>query len=279
MHGRQNSENKMAQPEQEILKKPIIGINCDLDMTGEGRVYKRPYLFIYTNYFDAIVRAGGIPVLLPCVEAKNDVRQQLSCIDGLMLTGCLHDIDPGVYGCPDHDASAIMPERRQDFDLSLAKFLLRMKDLPILAICSGMQLVNVAAGGTLIQEICNEYSSTIDYFQMDRAEQIVHEVDIQPNSRLARISGRAVLGVNSVHHQAIDKIAPGFHEAARSPDGVVEAIETAGDHYVIGIQWHPERLTHEDLHMHLFHNFIEQANINKGRGVETARSSSSEGKT
>lgn len=257
------------------MNKPIIGINCDLDMTGEGRVYNSPYLFIYVNYFDAIVRAGGIPVLLPCVEAENDVRQQLSCIDGLMLTGCLHDIDPGAYGCPDHDTPGIMPERRQAFDLSLAKISLRMNDLPILAICSGMQLINVAAGGTLVQEIRSEHTSMIEHFQMDRAEQIVHEVGIQPNSRLARISGRAILGVNSVHHQAIDRIAPGFHESARSSDGVVEAIETTGDQYVIGIQWHPERISHEDPHMHLFRSFIKQANNHKGRGVGTGQSFSS----
>ena len=222
--------------------KPIIGVNSDFDLEGAGRVYKKPYLFIYANYFEAIIDAGGIPVLLPFLDNEACLENVLSRIDGLLLGGCINDIDPSLYGEKVNPNASIVPRQKMDFDILLAKTTLKMK-IPILGICSGMQLLNVAAGGNLIQHISESFDDCIEHFRLDKAAEFIHKIKIEQNSKLSEILQSEEIEVNSTHHQAIGTLAPSLKVTAKANDGVIEAIENEGEDFVVGVQWHPERLT------------------------------------
>jgi len=224
-----------------------VGINCDF-RTGDS---KGDRLFLYTYYFDAMIRAGGLPILLPFLEEARDLEQALSGCDAVLLTGG-DDLDPASYGAVSRNETNIADKRRLQFDLALAKAALQRR-MPVFGICMGAQLLNVAAGGTLIQHL--ETSDT--HRQSKRASEIVHDVTVSAGSRLAGIVGEGTLGVNSSHHQAIDKVAPGFTVVARDQDDVIEAIERAGDPLTFAVQWHPERLLARPRHMRLFRALVE----------------------
>jgi putative glutamine amidotransferase len=241
------------------MRKPLIGINSDLNDSGKGHLYRHPYLFVYTNYFDAITRAGGIPVLLPFLEDDHDVVELIGQLDGLLLIGCLGDIDQKIYQGQRTEAANLMPERRQNFDLKLIKQAMADKELPVLAICSGVQLLNVACGGSLHQDITDCGQSSDKHMQLERSNELVHPINADPNSRLGRLLQAETLGVNSMHHQAIAEVASGFKVSARADDGVIEAIEFEGDQFLLGVQWHPERLPNETIHQRLFQSLVEQA--------------------
>lgn len=228
------------------MTKPVVGINCDME-TGDP---KGDRLFLYTDYFDAIVRAGGLPVLVPFLEDPADLEQALAGCDAVLLTGG-GDLAPSSYGASPHEATRAAQKRRLDFDLALAKAVLD-RDMPVFGICMGAQLLNVAAGGTLIQHL--ETSAT--HQQNARAAEIVHQVTVVPGSLLARILGEEPLGVNSTHHQAVNNVAPGFAVSAHAPDGTIEAIERPGTPLTFAVQWHPERLLEHQRHRKLFETLV-----------------------
>jgi len=236
------------------MAKPVIGINCDLDTEGTGRPLPRPYLFIYTAYFDAVAQAAGIPLLIPFMDNQRDIEQALSKADALLLTGG-GDVDPAFYKSELHPETVKAAGRRLQFDLSITKMALSQQK-PILGICMGMQMLNVAAGGTLRQAI-NRGDPEINHKQMNRYNQEVHNIQILPDTRLAQIVGDNTLRVNSTHHHGVDQIAPGFRVSATAPDGLVEAIESKDAQFVIGVQWHPERLLSYSQHLTLFTALIE----------------------
>jgi len=241
------------------MRKPLIGINSDLNDSGKGHLYRHPYLFVYTNYFDAITQAGGIPVLLPFLEDDDDVVEMISRLDGLLLIGCLGDIDPKIYQGQRAEAENLMPERRQNFDLKLIKRAMTDKKLPVLGICSGIQLLNVACGGSLHQDITDCGKNSKKHMQLERPQELVHPISVDPNSGLGRLLQVETLGVNSMHHQAIAEVAPGFKVVARADDGIIEAIEFEGDEFILGVQWHPERLPNETIHQRLFQRLVEHS--------------------
>ena len=239
--------------------KPVVGINCDVDVHGGGRLYKRPYVYLYLSYFEAVLRAGGIPFLLPLLQSESDAEELIAQLDALLLTGCGGDVDPASYGTAVQSATKIMPELRQRFDMILIRTALAKSQIPILAICAGMQLVNVAAGGTLIQDLQAINPDATDHHQLQNAERMIHKVRIEGLSRLAKIIGGSELEVNSTHHQAIDEVANGFVVSARASEGVIEAIEATDERFILCVQWHPERLSTEHRHQRLFEALIEQA--------------------
>ena len=240
------------------MRKPIIGINCDLDDTGAGRPRKGPYLYLYTEYFDAITRAGGIPVLIPFLRSTEDVEQILDCLDGLLLTGGTDDLDPALYGQPTHPETKVTSKRRMDSDLLLTKTALA-RSMPILAICQGMQLLNLTGGGTMLQHLADKSAGLARHQDFQRANQTVHRVRIKPDSLLAQIVGKEPLGVNSTHHQALDRIADDFVVSAQAEEGIVEAVESATAEFVLGVQWHPERLIDDSRNQKLFLAIVERA--------------------
>ena len=236
------------------MSKPVIGINCDLDPAGAGRTYPKPCLFLYTDYFDSVVRAGGVPLLIPFLEDQADIEAALGAVDGLLLVGG-GDVDPTLYGQKPHRTTNVAAERRQRFDASLARTALA-GDKPVLGICMGVQMMNVAAGGTLLQHIDDAREGPLQHSRPLEAFDEVHEVRIVRGSRLAGIVQPSPLNVNSTHHQAIDRVAAGFEVSARADDGVIEAIERPGERLVLGVQWHPERLTANPRHLALFQALV-----------------------
>ncbi len=238
------------------MTRPVIGIDCNLKMRERyGEEY--PQHELRREYSDAIELAGGVPILLPIIEDPRLVDEQLDIVDGLLLSGG-PDLDPRLYGAPEHENVTPMHPDRQVYGLELARAAIR-RDIPLLAICGGLQLVNVCCGGKLITHLPDEVGEAVRHRHNGRPTE--HEVVIESNTRLHRIVGCDRLAVNSSHHQAVKTLGVGLRVTARSPDGVVEAIEMRGDIFCVCVQWHPERLVPDRAeHLALFEALVEASN-------------------
>jgi putative glutamine amidotransferase len=251
-----------------MMSKPLIGIGSDV-LISQG---ERDRAFVFTTYVEALRRAGAMPVLIP-PQPENAVPL-LDGLDGLVLAGG-EDCDPAAYGQERHPTCAPMDHRRQSNDLTLAKTA-RERGIPTLGICLGMQMMNVAAGGTLIQDIESAIDTRIGHASepSDRAR---HEVTVEPSTLTGRIIGERELTVNSSHHQAVGDIAPGLVPTAHAPDGVVEGIEDPKHPFYVGVQWHPEDMAGETCAEKLFAALVEAAKSRAGhRRSDTEVSLSSE---
>ncbi|MFO7898290.1 MAG: gamma-glutamyl-gamma-aminobutyrate hydrolase family protein [Planctomycetota bacterium] len=236
------------------MSRPAIGLDCGLQVRSRhGRDYER--LEVPRHYTDAVELAGGIPVLLPVIDDPGLVDQQLDLVDGLLLIGA-DDLAPRLYGEPVHPETRPMHPDRQVYDLELARAAIR-RDVPVLGVCGGLQLVNVCCGGKLIQHLPDEVGDDAPH-RADDGGFTEHEVFIEPHSRLHRILGRERLVVNSGHHQAAKTLGVKLRVTARSPDGVVEALEMTGDAFCVCVQWHPEQLARDHAdHLALFEALVE----------------------
>jgi len=210
-------------------------------------------------YANAARAAGLAPIILPPLEAA-ELAPLLDAVDGVILTGG-EDIDPGAYGAL-RAPSVHDPHRQRDAcELALTR-LARERNVPTLAICRGIQLVNVALGGTLVQDIPSERPSGINHDQANAREDRLHAVSITPGSKLAAALGATDITVNSSHHQSVDRVAAGLRVTARAPDGIIEGVEWAGDEWwMLGVQWHPEELIRDTKAWDrgLFRAFADQA--------------------
>lgn len=226
--------------------KPIIGIGSDI-RSPQG---KRESAFTYLTYTEAVRLAGGIPVLVP--PQPENANELVRDLDGVLLAGG-DDCDPSVYGEERHPATETMDERRQWNDLALAKAA-REQNVPTLGICLGVQVMNVAAGGSLIQDI----ESKIEHASIpeDRAR---HDVIIEKGTQLASVLPKCELNVNSSHHQAIKSVGEGLRVTAHAPDGIIEGLEDPKHPFYLGVQWHPEDMKGEASATSLFAAFIEAA--------------------
>lgn len=236
-----------------MSRKPLIGIN------GEFRPAKKdtiPLTWVNTGYYDSVSAAGGLPTLIPPLAEDEDLRQYLEMLDGLVLAGCNFDLDPIRLGMERHPHTRPMPARREDFDRRLCKLALEMR-IPTLAIGLGMQTMNVICGGTLIQHIPEDIPRS--FHHRDPVENCLrHIIDIVPGTRMDKIYGPGEIRVNSQHHMAVDQVGTPFRVCATSPDGVIEAYETANDDwFCLGVQWHPENETASALDMQVFETFLE----------------------
>ena len=228
--------------------KPIIGINCDYEEEG-----KQPYSFTYRDYSEAVVAAGGIPLLLPVIKDKNDVELLLEKIDGLLITGG-NDVPPQRYGEEKHEKTVCVHPDKDSSDFILVGTAIRMKK-PLLAICYGIQLVNVALGGSLIQDIPSEVKTPIIH-KDSQNDHYTHAVSIRKDSLLHRIIGIDRIEANSTHHQAIKRLGKGLKDTAHTSDGITEAIEWKDYPFLVGVQWHPERMIDSPHHLALFNALI-----------------------
>ena len=237
------------------MSKPIIGIGSDV-YVSEG---ERDRAFVYTNYTEALRRAGAIPVIIP--PQPENAAEIVAGLDGLLLAGG-YDCDPKLYGEDRHPTVETMDERRQQNDLSLAKAA-RERGIPTLGVCLGLQVMNVAAGGTLIQDIDSAIETEIVHASEpeDRAR---HDVIVEDGTHLASILGARELNVNSSHHQAIRNVAKGLRVTAHAPDGIVEGLEDPRHPFYLGVQWHPEDMTGEESSSTLFAAFVEAARAYAG---------------
>lgn len=230
---------------------PVIGIT--LDSEEPGGYSKFPWYALRQNYCGAVARAGGLPLPLPHEPDLADAY--LDRIQGLIVTGGAFDVDPALFGATARHATVTLKARRTGFELAMVKGALE-RDMPILGICGGQQLLNVALGGTLIQHIPDEVADCLAHEQPNPRDQPGHEVELVAGSRLAAIAGTLRIAVNSAHHQAVKAVAPGCIVDAVAPDGVIEGIEDPRRAFCIGVQWHPE-FTISPADAALYRAFIE----------------------
>jgi putative glutamine amidotransferase len=199
-----------------------------------------PRVRLNEAYVNAVRSAGLVPIVLPPVDAK-ELDAVLDAVQGVVLTGG-EDIDPAEYGQRRRPEVEAVHTRRDACEIALARRA-RERRLPTLAICRGIQVVNVAFGGTLIQDIPAQQPSGINHDQSKERAKRLHDVRVEKNSRLARALDATQLSVNSSHHQSVDRVAEGFKVTARAPDGIIEGMETPDDEWwMLAVQWHPEEL-------------------------------------
>lgn len=232
------------------MDKPIVGIGADVGVSETGR----ERAFNYLSYVDSLRRAGAVPVLIP--PQPENAEELLDQLDGVVLAGG-YDCDPTLYGEDPHPSCETMDCRRQDNDLALAR-VAREKGVPMLGICLGAQVMNVAAGGNLFQDILSQIDGAINHAS-EPENRSRHDVSIEPQTRLAAILGNRQFNVNSSHHQSVREAGRGLRVAAKAPDGVIEAVEDPQHPFYVGVQWHPEDMAGERSATKLFETFVEAA--------------------
>lgn len=230
---------RVTVPEANVpaLDAPLIGI---ASLTSE-------------NYIRAVRESGGIPIVLPNTDGSVErVDDYLALLDGLLMPGGA-DIPPSEYGEEPHETVELLDDARFHFEKALITAWMQKTDKPLLGICLGSQWINVASGGSLVQDIPSEFN--VNHRDTD------HLVTIEPDSRLSRIFGATEVEVNSWHHQAVRKLGEGLRVVAKSPDGIIEATETTDpDRFLIGVQWHPEKLMPDNTtQAKLLEAFVEAA--------------------
>jgi len=240
--------------------KPIIGVTPDFnagdrkDMGG-----KEPTYFLRARYLEAIEAVGGLPLVLPLVTDAVRQRLLLSKIDGLLVTGSGSDLAPELYGERQRFRFRRMSRQRSALELGIAKLAYRA-GVPTLGICGGMQSMNVALGGTLIQDISSQVPTSISHQPPSPATKPAHVIEVVPQTLMRRIAGRATIQVNSSHHQSVKKLAGPLVTSAVAPDGVIEAIESCSHPFYLGVQWHPECLYSNDpIQKRLFQALVKAA--------------------
>ncbi len=231
------------------------------------------------TYLEAILRAGGVPLILPAAPSPELVAEYVRLADGIMISGG-DDIQPELYW------ESVPPELRKTvgwtdpirdmLETLLVKEAFAQRK-PLLAICRGHQILNIALGGTLFVDIPSQAKSEINHAKLTHKDRLVHAVDLEPDSMMARIFGKTRIEVNSSHHQAVDKLAKPLRITGRAPDGIVECIELRHEDaelmpYLLAVQFHPERLfrAHPEF-VGLFRSFTEAAFLNRDSSGKTVR--------
>jgi putative glutamine amidotransferase len=190
------------------------------------------------HYIQALGRAGGAPAIVPRLADPEAIRALVDAADGLLLTGG-GDVNSLIYGEEPHPRSKYQDPVRDDVELEVTRLALE-RDLPILGVCRGIQLLNVALGGTLIQDVPSQVHGASKHYSEGVSPVLLHSIDVEPDSVLARILGATALAVNSYHHQAVKDLGRGLRISARARDGVIEAIEAGDGRPILGVQFHPE---------------------------------------
>jgi putative glutamine amidotransferase len=236
-----------------LPRAPLIGITCELEK--HSQIEAKDKNVLNPVYSDAIIKAGGIPVMIPVARDRSGLAQLFAGLDGVMFPGS-DDVSPAHFGQAPHPSLTLMPD---------AQFTMwgRMLDLvvehrkPLFAICGGVQVINVWLGGSLIQDIPSLTDSQVCHHSRTHPD-ATHDVEVDPDSRLAGILQRTHLPINSAHHQAIDRVAERLLVTARCPqDGIVEAAEIPDHPFLVAVQWHPERYFVGDSSRRLFSAFVD----------------------
>lgn len=222
--------------------RPTIGVTPD-----EGSTTARPgrpagpRYELRRSYADAVLDAGGLPLVFPYAVDEAVLRAYLACVRGLVVTGGAFDVAPEEYGETGRGRMGPVNPGRARFERRLMELALE-RGLPVLAVCGGMQLLNVVLGGSLVQDIASELPEALAHEQPHDPREPAHDVVVTPGTRLHRLCGTVSLPANSTHHQAVRRLGAGLVVSGRTSDGLVEAIEGTGPAFVLGVQWHPERL-------------------------------------
>ncbi|MDC3414410.1 gamma-glutamyl-gamma-aminobutyrate hydrolase family protein [Terrihalobacillus insolitus] len=230
--------------------KPLIGITSSIDVDEQSST-------VGTDNIKAITRAGGLPIILPNFLQEEDIDQVADTIDGFYATGG-YDIDPTLFGEEPHPNLGLITPERDRFEVALIKKLLE-QNKPILAVCRGCQIVNIAAGGTMYQDIYAQMDQELLQHQQKAPKgHGSHYVQVETNSLLYDIIESRKLKVNSRHHQANREVPSTFKISGKANDGVIEAIESSKHTFVLGLQWHPENMaaTGDITSLRIYQSFI-----------------------
>lgn len=246
----------MPQP-QGGPRRPSIAITPDVSTpTPEA---PHPKYEVKSAYADAVTRAGGLPFILPYSEDPHVLDAWLERVSGVLITGGAFDIPPEVYGeTPREGLGAVKPERTR-FEKRVLELAME-RQLPVLGVCGGMQLLNVLNGGSLYQDLGRECPKAAPHEQKHDRTQPQHPVDVKPGTLLAECMGPGQVMVNSTHHQAVSKVSDRVVVSAVAPDGIVEGIEVKGYPFAVGVQWHPELMIDSvPPHLGLYRAFVARA--------------------
>ena len=233
-------------------RRPVIGLTTYLERATQG-VWDVRAAFLPQQYFDAVTASGGIAVLLPPQPGGMDAAGPvLDGLDGLILTGGL-DVQPELYGAQRHPLTDPARPDRDEWEIALFRGA-EERRMPVLAICRGLQLVNVARGGTLHQHLPEAFGT--ERYRVGGGVFATNEVAVDEGSRIAELVGTEPLAVHSYHHQGVDRLGDGLVVTARTDDGLVQAFESDGGGYLVGVQWHPEQNAED---RRLFAGLVAQA--------------------
>lgn len=253
-----NQANLVEQPGQPVLKRPLIGVTTGREKSQ--RFFGLSIFIMNQTYVRTLENLGALPVMIPLHMTDATLYGLFQRLDGLFLPGG-EDIDPANYGQERHPLLGATDKERDRTELLLTRWALA-EGMPVLGVCRGVQVINVACGGTLFQDLHSEQPDLAkhDYFPPSfERYRISHRIDIEADSRLAHAMGQ-VHEVNSMHHQGIDAVGYGLRVTARADDGLPEALEMPALPYVVGVQWHPEELSKTDqLSANLFYDFVQAA--------------------
>lgn len=253
--------------------RPLIGVTTS-EVRRSETVRQTPQgeppqveMALGLKYLKAVEVAGGLPVVLPPLRG-DAIEPLLDNLSGICLSGG-PDLGPETYGQERHPELGPTEDDIDRLELAIARIAWR-RGLPVLAICRGAQALNVARGGTLVQHLPDLDDHSIEHRQKAAGDDTTHEIEIDPGSLLARVMERQTVGVNSFHHQAVSRLGRGLRVVARSPDGVVEAVEAPGRGYILGVQWHAECIAELPEQAALFEGLVDAARAYAQAGAAAA---------
>ena len=243
--------------------KPIIGITMNYIKEDEFFIKqgvgtkRQEWHALPSDYTNAIIKAGGIPILIPCTDDLDTTKEILDGVDGVLMSGG-NDIDPIIFGKKSDSKTGIVSVERDMQDLFTAEYIIKETNKPFLGVCRGMQVLNVALGGDLHVDLVN---AGYDYHSINNTEryQPTHKIEIDQNSILFDVFKSTITYINSYHHQAIDRVADGLKIIAVSEDGVIEAVESDNnERFVLAVQWHPEMMAiKNELQQEIINKFVD----------------------
>lgn len=234
------------------MAKPLIGITTRNGKDSDGH----PFTALQHSYVNAIIQAGGLPVLIPSNLFVEDFLELYSRVSGILFSGG-GDISLNYFHGSDHPRIGEVDDNRDFTEISLMRVAVN-EGKPVLGICRGAQVMNVALGGTLYTHIYDQLQGALDHaYPGDLRRTLVHPVNVEETSLSAEIFGETLLNVNSLHHQGLKDIAPGLRVAGHAPDGLVEVVEIPDHPYAVAVQWHPEWLTDQAAMQRLFKSFVD----------------------
>ena len=250
-----------GEPEKTMTQRPVIGVTTQTLHSIDGIPAGLPQSVVMNQrYYVPITLIGAAPILIPLLDDEPEaLRGAYDVCDGILIPGGV-DVDPGYFGEEPHPKLGRIDPSRDRTEMQLARWAVEDRK-PILGLCRGLQVINVALGGSLYQDLEEQYPDAIkhDYFPNYGYERdhLAHDVTLAKGSRLRHLMELEHISVNSMHHQGIKTLAPALMASAVAPDGLIEAAELAGDHFCVGVQWHPEVVELSDPHTrHVFREFV-----------------------
>lgn len=233
------------------MVRPCIGITI-------AHNAEQDYYYCRNNYIGGVRQAGGVPLLLPPLADQDELLSCAGRLDALLLSGG-GDVRPSLFGERPHWKLGELDPERDDFEIGILRLMIDLGK-PVLGICRGIQVINVALGGTLYQDLASQQPQSLQHWQEAPRRYPTHSVTVRQGSRLSDILGATRLQVNSLHHQAIKDVAPGLQATARADDGVIEGVDAPGHPWLLGVQWHPEGMwEHDQAAASLFRAMVSAA--------------------